>query len=452
MTGHRSTTSSEWSSDGSGGASLAYRARACKARRRMAGRFPALRHRDFALLWVANIVSRIGTQMRDVALAWQIYLLTKSPVALGLLGAARVVPMILLALGGGVAADALDRRRLLITTQSIIALTSVGMALATRGGWATPPLLYAMVGVAAAATAFDNPARQSLVVNLLPKADLTNGLTLGIMGWQVATVVGPAVGGVLLAAVSIEAIYWIDAVSFLAVIVALTIISPRQDAGAPAEGRGRLSLRAVAEGFGFLKTRPALVWLMFLDFLATFFAGSMLLLPIFADRVFAAGERGLGLLTSAPAVGSLIASGWLSTRPPIQRQGVAVLGAVVCYGASIALFGLTTSLPLALLLLALSGAADTVSTVVRQVVRHTLTPDHLRGRMTSINMIFFMSGPQLGEVEAGLVAAAFSARISVVSGGLACVLLAVLVASLAPRLRRLRDASLEPAVETQPAS
>jgi MFS family permease len=423
----------------------------------MMGRLSALRHRDFALLWSANIVSRIGTQMRDLALGWQIYLLTESPVALGLLGAARVLPMMVLALGGGVAADALDRRRMLIATQSVLALTSVGMALATRGGWASPTLLYALLGMASAATAFDNPARQALVVNLLPKRDLANGLTLGILGWQTATVVGPAVGGVLLAAASVEAIYWVDAGSFLAVIGALLALRSRSTAEVPGERRGQLSFRAALDGLQFLRGQRVLVWLMFVDFFATFFAGSMMLMPIFADRIFGVGEEGLGLLASAPAVGSLLASGWMSTRPAIKRQGAAVLGAVVCYGASIALFGVTTSFPLALVLLAISGAADTVSTVVRQLVRHTLTPDRLRGRMTSINMMFVMSGPQLGEVEAGLIAAAFSARISVVSGGLACIVVALLVGAAVPRIRLLRKAPDEepaplPAAAVEPGA
>jgi MFS family permease len=412
----------------------------------MPSRFPALAHKDFALLWGANIVSRVGTQMRDVALAWQVYLITKSPVAVGLLAAFRVVPVLVLAIAGGVAADTLDRRRVMIATQSVIAATSVAMAVATRGGWATPPLLYALIAIASAATAFDNPARQSLVVNLLPADALANGLTLGIFGWQVATVLGPAVGGLILAR-SIEAIYWIDAVSFTAVIGALLVIRPRRQerAGPVADVRLRASWKAAADGFRYLRTKPILMYMMGIDFFATFFAGSMLLLPFFADQIFGVGAEGLGLLNSAPAVGSLLASAWLVWRPPLRRQGLAVLGAVVCYGASIALFGVCGSFPVALALLAVSGAADTVSTVVRQVVRQTMTPDELRGRMTAMTMMFFMSGPQLGEVEASLVAAAFSVRVSAVSGGLGCVAIALLVAIAAPALRRLRsDAPAEP--------
>ncbi|MEJ7729690.1 MAG: MFS transporter [Polyangiaceae bacterium] len=405
----------------------------------MTSRLPALAHRDFVLLWVGNIVSRTGTQMRDVALAWQVYLLTRSEVAVGMLAACRVVPILLLAIAGGVVADAVDRRRLMIVTQAILAGTSVLLALATRGGWASPPLLYLLVGLASTATAFDNPARQSLTVNLLPPDALANGITLGIVGWQTATTIGPAIGGLILAR-SIEAIYWIDAVSFSGVIVALLVMRhrhPPRVEGSPGL-RERISVRAAIEGFRFLLGMPALMWLMAIDFLATFFGGATLLMPFFADQVFHVGPQGLGLLNSAPATGSLLASLVLLWRKPVERQGMAVIVAAALYGLCMALFGVTDHFALALGLLAGAGAADTVSTVVRQVVRQTMTPDALRGRMTSITMMFFMSGPQLGEVEASLVAAATSVRVSALTGGLACVLCALSIGLCARSVRALR--------------
>jgi MFS family permease len=401
----------------------------------VARRFPALAHRDFAIFWGAHVVSRTGTQMREVALTWHLYQLTKSPLALGLLGAFRVVPIVVLALGGGVMADAFDRRRLMLVTHSIFTLASAALAVATALGRATPTLLYGMVALSAAAAAFDNPARQALTVNLLPDEDVSNGLTLGIFGWQIATVVGPMAGGLLLGATSLQAIYAIDAASFLAVLGALWVVRPRALArpSAPPD----VSLQAVRDALAFLRSKPELITLMVTDFLATFFAGSLLLLPIFAEEVFGVGAEGLGLLASAPAAGAFIASAWLSTRAPVRRYGVTVLGAVVVYGVCVAAFGVTRHFPLALLLLAGSGAADTVSTVVRQVVRQTMTPDGMRGRMTAINMMFFVSGPQLGEVEAGFVAELTSARVAVVSGGLACILVAAALGGLSPRLRRL---------------
>lgn len=412
----------------------------------LAQRFPALRNRDFAIFWAAHVVSRMGTQMRDVALGWHLYMLTRSPVALGMLGAARVVPILTLALGGGVMADAFDRRRMMFVTHSVFTLSAAALSWLTARGDATPGLLYGMVALAAAVSAFDNPARQALTVNLLPKEDVSNGLTLGIFGWQLATVVGPALGGVLLAATSPQAIYGIDAASFLAVLIALAVIRPRprESLALSNEAPAAVSLGAVVEALQFLRTRPVLVWLMVIDFLATFFGGSLLLMPIFAAEIFKVGEWGLGLLASAPAVGALIASAWMSTRPPVRRYGVTVLGSVLVYGVCVAGFGASPWFPMALLLLAGSGAADTVSTVVRQVVRQTLTPDELRGRMTGINMMFFVSGPQLGEVEAGFVAKLTSARFSVMSGGLACVVVSLALAVMAPGIRRLEREEKRP--------
>ncbi len=406
-------------------------------------RLPALQHRDFAIFWAAHVVSRMGTQMREVALGWHLYVLTRSPLALGLLGAFRVAPIVALALGGGVVADAFDRRRLMFVTHTIFLLAAAALAWFTAAGSATPGLLYTMVALSAAAAAFDNPARQALTVNLLPERDLPNGLTLSILGWQLATVVGPALGGILLAMTSLEVIYAIDAASFLAVIGALVVVRPRfglaANGAAKAAGASGVSFQAVAEALRFLRKKPVLVWLMVTDFTATFFAGSLQQLPIFAEEIFKVGTKGLGLLSSAPAVGALVASAWMSSRPPVRRYGLTVLGAVLAYGVFVAGFGVTSYFPLALALLAGSGAADTVSTVVRQVVRQTLTPDELRGRMTGINMMFFVSGPQLGEVEAGVVAKLTgSVRAAVVSGGVLCIFASALIAALAPGLRNLR--------------
>jgi len=401
----------------------------------MSGRFPALRHRDFALLWGGNVVSRLGTQMCDVALAWQLYMLTHSKLALGMIGAARAIPIILLALGGGVVADAFDRRRILVVTQSTLALASTALAILTWRGAMTAPVLYAIAALSAATGAFDGPARQSIITNILPEEDLANGLSLGVMGFQISTVVGPLVGGMLLEITSIEVIYAIDAISFFAVLAALAVIRPRERTLAKTSGMGA---SAIIEAIRFLRDNRVLVWLMLIDFFATFFAGSLLLLPAFADEIFHAGASGYGWLVAAPSAGALAASAWLSYRPPIKRWGVVLLGAVMAYGASITAFGLVSSFKLALLLLAASGACDTVSMVIRQVARQTLTPDALRGRMTGVNMIFFVGGPQLGEVEAGIVAKIFeSARVSVVSGGVLCMLAALLVGAAVPMVRRL---------------
>ena len=280
--------------------------------------------------------------------------------------------------------------------------------------------------------AFDSPARQALVPRLVDKAQLTNALSLYVTIFQIAAIAGPAVGGVLLAATGPTFIYVVDVFSYAVVVGALLAMRHRHTgrAGAP------VSLRAIAEGLRFMRGAPIIWSTMLLDFAATFFAGSLLLLPIFADQLLHVGPRGLGLLYAAQPAGAALTGAALSSMRAIRRQGPTILWAVAVYGAAIALFGLSPWFWASFLLLAISGAADMVSAVIRNVVRHGNTPDELRGRMSSVVMIFFMGGPQLGEVEAGAVARLFGARVSVASGGVLCVLAAAAAAVLIPQLRR----------------
>jgi MFS family permease len=390
-----------------------------------------LRHRDYRNLLFGQVVSSTGTQMQQVAVVWQLYLFTRSPLALGLLGFFRIAPVIVFALGGGVVADAVDRRRLMLVTQSVMAGVSVVLAVASHLGVASPALLYALVAVGGTAVAFDSPARQALVPLLVPGEELPRALSLSFTGWQVATITGPALGGVILGWGGVVPIYVLDAASFLAVITALLAMRYRAPPRASPMGFG-----ALREGIQFVRRTPIIRTTMLLDFFATFFGGSMLLMPIFADQLLHVGPHGLGLLYAAQPIGAAIAGAFLATRSLPRRQGLAVLWSVSCYGLAIAVFGLSRSFPLSLAALACAGAADTVSTVIRQTLRQVLTPDALRGRMGSINMIFFMGGPQLGEVEAGVVAHAFTPRIAVASGGILCVLAAAVTALVAPSLRR----------------
>jgi MFS family permease len=392
-------------------------------------------------------VSQLGTQIQRVAVAWQLYLLTHSPLKLGLLGLFRVLPVILLALGAGVIADALDRRRLMLVTQSLMALASALLAALTATGHDSVPAIYALTFLAGCANAFDNPARQALIPNLVPRAELAGALSLNITTWQVASVVGPSLGGLLLGMQlphlgphlapvksGLVLAYAVDALSFLAVIASLVTMRHR----APAASAGRVSFAALGEGLRFLRGQPIIMWLMVLDFLGTFLGGATLLMPIFASEVLGIGPSGLGLLNSAPPLGAVLAALVLSWSSEIKARGPAVLVSVLVYGLAMAGFGLSRHVAWSLFFLAVSGAADTVSTVVRQTVRQLLTPDELRGRMTSINMIFFMGGPQLGEVEAGVVAKWVGAPLSVTLGGLGCALCAALVVLIAPQVRRHR--------------
>jgi MFS family permease len=367
---------------------------------------------------------------------WQLYLLTGSPLSLGLLGAFRVTPFLLLALGGGVAADALDRRKLMLASQFGMMLASLGLFAATFSHVVSPGLIYGLSAFAGVASAFDLPARQSLVPQLVAKEDLPNALSLYTTVFETASIAGPAVGGALLAWQGVLPIYALDVVSFFATITALLLM--RHDHAY--RGLSGINASAMLEGLRFLRTQPLILACMVLDFVATFLGGSLLLLPIFADQLLRVGPKGLGLLYAAQPAGGAACGLLLSWLPTIRRQGRAVILAVAVYGGAIALFGISRWFVLSLVALAVSGAADMISAVMRQTLRHTLTPDALRGRMTSVNMMFFIGGPQLGEVEAGVVAKWFGAPVSVWSGGVLCVLAGIFAAAFVPSLRKYEHA------------
>ena len=394
-------------------------------------RFSSLRSRDFRLLIAGQAVSLTGSSMQQVAVVWQLYLLTGSPLSLGMLGLFRVTPILLLALGGGVAADALDRRKLMIASQTGMMLASLGLLAATHMGVVTPGIIYALAALGGVASAFDPPARQALVTQLVPVDALPNAFSLYMTAYQIAAVAGPALGGALLAWKGVEPIYLLDVISYLAVIVALLAMEHK----APTRGLSQMSAAAALEGLKFLKRSPIILSTMLLDFFATFLAGSLLLLPFFADQLLKVGPRGLGVLYAAQPLGATVAGVALSFLPTIRRQGRAIVVSVALYGLAIAVFGVSNWFPLSLFALAASGAADTVSAIMRQTVRQLLTPDELRGRMTSVNMMFFIGGPQLGEVEAGVVAKLAGVRFSVWSGGALCVLAAIAAAAVVPSLR-----------------
>jgi len=404
----------------------------------------ALAHRDYRRLIVSQLLSLTGSQMQVVAINWHVYLLTRSPLALGFVGLTRVVPIVAFSLWGGVVADRHDRRRVMIATQ--IAMTAVAIALfgTTFAGHETLWLIYALNALSASAVAFDGPSRQALIPRLVPAADLPGALSLNLSVFQASLIGGPALAGLLIAHAGegtrgLAVIYLLNAASFLAVIYALATM---HTSGAPTSESGQTEgWSALHEGLRFVFTTPLMVWTMGLDFLATFFSGATSLLPIFADQVLKVGARGYGILAAAPAVGALAGSLFLSIRPLPARQGRIFLWSVAAYGAATIVFGFSRSFWLTLAALAAVGLSDAISTVIRQTLRQFITPDRLRGRMTSVNMIFFMGGPQLGELEAGFVASLFASAVlgvtvSVVSGGIATIVITAAVAAAAPAVRR----------------
>ncbi|MEO8587556.1 MAG: MFS transporter [Acidobacteriota bacterium] len=417
--------------------------------------YEALRHRDFRRFALSMLVSIVGSQMQNVAIDWHVWVLTRSPLALGLVGLVRIVPIVILSLVGGLVADRHDRRRVLIVTQSAMTLVALALGVVTLLGRDTVGLVYLLTACTSAAGAFDNPSRQSLVPRLVPEKDLPGALAVLLSIFQLASIGGPALTGLILAGTSLGSapgtfsfhghsgglalIYFLNAISFLGVLATLFTLKTSGEI-ARAEGAPENPLASLREGLRFVFTTPILVWTMTLDFFATFFAGSMSLLPIFADQVLKAGPAGYGWLRAAPGIGALVGSVWTSVHGLPRRQGRVFLWAVAAYGVTTIVFGLSRSFWLTFAALALVGLSDTISTVVRQTVRQLVTPDGLRGRMTGINMIFFMGGPQLGELEAGFVAslfasAALGASVAVVSGGAFTLLVALFIAARAKVVR-----------------
>lgn len=396
--------------------------------------FVALRYRDFRLLWLGQLISQAGSQMQFVAVNWHIYQLTGSPLALGLVGLVRFVPIVVFSLIGGAAADALDRRRLMLVTQSTVALVAAVLGVMTLAGRDSPVLIYALLAVAAAAFAFDNPARQSLIPNLVSPEHLPNALSLNTTMFQTASIVGPALAGFVIGSGphGVALVYLINALSFLTVIVALLLM---RTSGKAAELR-QMNLAALLEGLHFVRRSPIILSTMLLDFIATFFASATMLLPVFARDILHVGSEGYGLLSAAPAIGAILAGSAMSFLGRVRRQGAILLWAVAVYGLATVLFGLSPWFGASLFFLALSGAADTVSTVLRGTIRQLMTPDRLRGRMTAVNMVFFMGGPQLGELEAGVAAALLGTQLSVALGGIGCLIAVAVVAARVPRLRQ----------------
>jgi MFS family permease len=398
--------------------------------------FNALYHRDFRLLWLGQIVSVTGSQMQSVAVNWHVYLLTKSALALGLVGLFKGAPIILCSLIGGVVADVADRRRLMILTQSVMVISSALLTLVTLGGLRTVWPIYLLTGIASGATAFDIPARQALIPTLVPPRDFPNAVSLSLIVFNIAMIAGPSIAGFLLASTGPALVYGVNAASFLAVIIALLLMKTSGRVSMEAEHATRVDLAALKEGLRFVWRTPIIVQTMTLDFAATFFASATALLPIFAQEILSVGARGLGLLAAAPAVGSVITGLVMARLGHFRRQGTLVIGSVGVFGLATIAFGLSRVFWFSLCMLALGGAADTVSTILRQTIRQLATPNHLRGRMTSINMVFFMGGPQLGELEAGLVASFIGAPLSVVVGGVGSLASALIAAVKSSTLRR----------------
>ena len=388
--------------------------------------------------------------MQAAAVLWHVSLLVpddRRALALGMVGLVRIGPILVFSLVSGVAADAFNRRSLMMITQSLMAIVAAVLAVLTLRGLTVVWPIYALAACSSAAGAFDLPARQSLLPTLVPRDVLPNAISLNTIAIQTASVAGPALGGLVIATKGVGWVYAINAASFAFVLGALLMmkgtggahLEPQPGARILQGERSSFTVKAALEGLRFVFRAPLIRSTMLLDFFATFFSSATALLPIFAQDVLHVGARGYGWLYAAPAVGAVLASAVMIRAVDwIERRGTVLIGAVMVYGAATVAFGVSTIFWLTFGCLAATGAADTVSMVFRNLIRQLETPDYLRGRMTGVNMIFFMGGPQLGELEAGLVANWLGPVLSVVTGGIGCLIATGWVAATTPRLRAYR--------------
>jgi MFS family permease len=391
---------------------------------------PLREHREFRLLWLGQAVTFLGSMITYVAVPFQVYALTRSSAIVGLLGLVEFVAMLGTAFLGGALADAIDRRRMVQATEALLMVASAGLL---ANALLPHPSVIALFVLAGLLTAFDclqRPSLDALLPRLVPKEQLISAAALNSFRMTVGMIAGPAVGGLLISTTGLPATYGIDVATFAISLVALRMMK----AVPPPPEATRPSFQGVVEGLRYARSRPELMGTYLVDINAMFFGMPNALLPALA-RSFG-GASVLGLLYSAPAVGSLVASATSGWATRVNRHGLGVLWSAGLWGLAIVAFGLSKSLLLALLFLALAGAADMMSGVFRMTIWNTTIPDHLRGRLAGIELVSYSTGPTLGNVEAGGVAALTSPRWSVGFGGVMCVLGTVVLAAALPAFRR----------------
>jgi MFS family permease len=393
---------------------------------------PLRRSRDLRCLAAGQLLSTLGAQLTMVAVAYQVYALTHSSLAVGLVSLVQLLPLIAGALLGGSLADAADRRRVLLGAQLLALLCSAGLAVNADTGPALWPL-FALPAVAAGFNATAESGLSAILPNLVPRSEVATVNAMFQALFQIGQVAGPAVAGLLLAGAGVRFVYWMDVATIAAAIVATFLIRPQPPRAGTSQRPG---LRSIVTGLSYLRGRPVIQGTYLIDINAMVFGMPRAVFPALAATVFGGGASVLGFLYAAPGAGALlgaVTTGWVHR---VRRQGRAVIIAVVVWGAAITCFGLVRWLPAALVLLAVAGWADVISAVFRSTILQLTVPDALRGRLMGLQMAVVTGGPRIGDAESGAVAAAFSPAASVVSGGLACIGGALLLARLLPAFRR----------------
>ncbi|MEP7289200.1 MAG: MFS transporter [Chloroflexota bacterium] len=408
-----------------------------------------LAHREFRLMFLTQFIVQAGATIQVASVDWHIWGLTHDKLALGLVGLVRVVPIIILSLLGGVVSDAVDRRRLLLVTQSLTLIVTAILAIAVLSGHESVLLIYVITAIIAGLVAFDGPARYALLASLIPVEEVGNAARLNVVLFTVTAVLGPLVASVILIFKQSGFNYALSAIAVIPSVAVLRIlVAPPVPPGEKRE----ISLQAMKEGLQFIFRIPVLWSSMIMDFIATFFASALALLPVYATEILNKDTVGLlsfaevryGLLRAAPFVGAALGAVIMAQYGSrLKQQGEIMLAAVAVYGLATALFGISEIFGASLLALVVVGFSDSVSASIRNALRQVLTPSRLRGRMQSVMTIFFQGGPQLGEFEAGALAQATSTPFSVVSGGFFTVIAVGLIALTIPALRHYREMPIE---------
>jgi MFS family permease len=411
--------------------------------------YAVLRIKDYRQFILARFFLTLGIQVQSIVVGWQVYEYTKDPLWLGMIGLAEAIPFLLTVLFAGHVVDIVNRKKIIMLATTVMVISTAALIWfssqmhAGMGLYQILPI-YSVMFVTGLARAFLGPSFFAYLAQLVPRELYTNASTWNSTVWHIGAVSGPALGGLLFGIFSslkertgYDAFTLTYLVDIIFIILSLTFFASVVSKPVPSLDKREPLLNSVAEGLRFVFRNQVVLGALTLDLLAVFFGGAVALLPIFADKVLHVGALGLGLLRAAPAFGALVLAIWMAYRPPLKHAGRNLLVAVGGFGLCMILFGLSTNFFLSLGLLALSGAFDNISVVVRHTILQLKTPDHMRGRVSAVNSIFIGSSNEIGEFESGVTARMMGLVPSVVLGGVMTVLVVLLTGKFAPKLKAL---------------
>ena len=391
-----------------------------------------LKHRPFAQFFLSRICGSLANQMQTVAVSWQVYEMTGSALDLGLVGLAQFFPLVALMLVAGHVADRYDRKTVIAISQAVDGLAMVLLAVGTWGGWLTRDVILAIVFLFGCARVFQQPTQQSLLPLVVPTGMLSRAIAVSSSSNQIATIIGPAIGGVLLA-ISIPLVYVVCALMFFVAATLSILLKPEK----AKQSREPVTFRSLFAGIGFIWSRQVILGSITLDLFAVVLGGATALLPIYAKDIFNVGPEGLGVLRLSPAIGAIAFSFILAARPIRRHAGPIMFAAVAAFGVATIVFGLSTSMPVAVIALAAMGAADQVSVVIRSTLIQLGTPNEMRGRVSAVNFLFIGTSNQLGDFRSGLTAEWLGVVPSVLIGGIGSIIVVLGSVFLFPKLARI---------------